>query len=234
MLGASLPPNSSPPFAGNEILFDIPRVFREKWSAMARLIVKSRGVPDQVLELKLGVNKLGRTPGNDFQIDHPTISGQHCEITLKEQGIFVRDCDSTNGTFINGAPITEAKLEAGQILHIGDVELLVESVEVKVAIPQFDRPQPPAPPIVLTDGSLLCPRHPKRGVTHQCTHCREVMCEACVRRLRRRRGKLLKLCPVCGHPVEPLGAPKEKKRGIFEILQRTIKLPLLRNRHKRE
>lgn len=200
---------------------------------MARLIVKSKSAPDQVIELKLGLNKLGRTAGNDFQIEHPTISAKHCEITLREDGIVVKDCDSTNGTFINGEPITEGRLQAGQTLQLGDVELLVESTEIKIEIPQFDVPHPAPPPIVLTDGSLLCPRHPRSQVTHQCTHCREVMCAACIRRMRRRAGKVFQLCPLCSHPVEELGVAKQEKTGgLFEMLLRTIKLPHLRDRRK--
>ena len=49
---------------------------------MARLIIQSKGFKDQVIELKLGVNRFGRTQGNDFQIEHPTISSRHCEIVL--------------------------------------------------------------------------------------------------------------------------------------------------------
>src|SRR5512141_2262266 len=103
---------------------------------MARLLVKSHAEPNQVIQLKLGLNKLGRAPGNDFQIEHPTISATHCEITLKDDGVYVRDCNSTNGTFVNGEPITHAKLEQGQTLNMGDVELLVESTDVKIAIPE--------------------------------------------------------------------------------------------------
>jgi hypothetical protein len=199
---------------------------------MARLIVKSHSALEQVIELKLGTNKLGRSPGNDFPIEHPTISAWHCQILLGENGVTVRDCDSTNGTFINGEPVTEGKLEAGQILQLGDVELLVESTEIRIAIPKFDQPHPAPPPIVLNDGSLLCPRHPRSQVTHQCTHCREVMCGACVRRLRRRGGKVFRLCPLCSHAVEELGAKRTKKSGLFERLMQTIKLPLLRDRNK--
>ncbi len=198
---------------------------------MARLVVKSHAEPNQVIQLKLGLNKLGRAPGNDFQIEHPTISASHCEITLKNDGVYVRDCNSTNGTFVNGEPITHAKLEQGQTLNMGDVELLVESTDVKIAIPEYKVPHPAPPPIVLMDGSLLCPRHPKAQVTHQCTNCREVMCDACVRRLRRRGGRMMKFCPVCSHPVEALGQ-KPKKGSLFETLQRTIKMPFLRSRRK--
>jgi len=195
---------------------------------MAKLLITSEGFKGKVIELNLGVNRFGRVQGNDFQIEHPTISGKHCEIVLGDGELIVRDCGSTNGTFIDGEPIGEAKLSTGQTLRLGDVEFFVETTSVNIAIPKFEVPRP-APPVVLTDGSLVCPRHKQSRVTHQCTHCREVMCDACVHRLRRRGGKLLKLCPVCSNKVEAIGGGKRKKSSFLGFLQRTVKLPFIRN-----
>jgi len=199
---------------------------------MARLVVKSQGFCDQVIELHLGVNRLGRSPENHFQIQHPSISASHCEVILAADEVTVRDCDSTNGTFIGGEQVTEAKLYAGQTLCLGDVELFVESTDVTVAIPKFELPLP-APPVVLSDGSLLCPRHPKAKVTHQCTYCREVMCDTCVHRMRRRGGKVIKLCPVCSHRCEPLAGEGKKKKSLLEFFK-TVKLPVIHVRRKKD
>jgi hypothetical protein len=193
---------------------------------VATLVLKSDGFGERLIELKLGINRLGRGPENDFQIEHPTISASHCEVRLADGSLIVRDCGSTNGTFVAGDMIQEATLSTGQTFSMGDVELLVESTEVNIAIPKFEISRP-APPIVLTDGSLLCPRHSQARVTHQCTSCCEVMCEKCVHRLRRRGGKVLKLCPFCGQKVEPLGGEKPKKRSLFGLLHKTVKLPFL-------
>ncbi len=195
---------------------------------MARLIVKSEGAEARVLHLNLGVNRFGRSQGNDFQIEHATVSARHCEITLGDGSLTVRDCDSTNGTFVDGKPIRESTLNAGQILRLGDVELLVEATDVAIAIPKFDVPRP-APPVVLSDGSLICPRHKHARATHQCTHCREILCDDCVHRLRRRGGKLLKLCPLCSHNCEMIGGENKKQKGGFlKFLQRTVRLPFSR------
>jgi uncharacterized Zn finger protein (UPF0148 family) len=103
----------------------------------------------------------------------------------------------------------------------------VESAEVTVAIPEIHVPRP-APPVVRKDGSMLCPRHPGATVTHQCTYCMEVLCDTCVTRLRRRGGKVLKLCPLCSHACELLGGEKTKKRSFLGFLQETVKLPFIR------
>jgi pSer/pThr/pTyr-binding forkhead associated (FHA) protein len=193
---------------------------------MARLLITSQGFNDRVIELSLGVNRFGRAAANDCQIEHPTVSARHCEIVLGQESIVVRDCGSTNGTFVNDQPVDEAQLVPGQVLRLGEVELVVENTEVKVAIPRFELP-PPAPPVVLDNGSMLCPRHPDSLATHQCTHCREVLCDHCVHRIRRRGGKVLKLCPLCSHACEPLGGEKKRKKSLLSFLRRTVKLPFV-------
>ena len=191
---------------------------------MARLVIKSAGFDGRVIELNLGVNRFGRSRKNDVQIEHPTVSAMHCEIVVADDGVVVRDCASTNGTFVGGQRIKEARLSAGQSLHLGDVELMVETTDVTIAIPSFDVSRP-APPVVLADGSLICPRHPSALATHQCTHCREVLCDACVHRLRRRGGKLVKLCPLCSHQCVPLGGEQREKKSLFRLWRKTVKLP---------
>jgi hypothetical protein len=201
---------------------------------MAKLLIKSEGFKSKIIELNLGVNRFGRVAGNDFQIEHPTISAKHCEVVLGDGELMVRDCGSTNGTFVDGEPVGQAKLSAGQILRIGDVELLVESTDVKIAIPKFVTAPAAMPPIVLTDGTLICPRHKHVSATHQCTYCREVMCDECVHRLRRRGGKLLKLCPVCSHTVESIVPEKKKKKSFLGFLARTVKMPFVRSSKEKE
>lgn len=197
---------------------------------MARLVIRSAGFKNGVIELNLGVNRLGRSPKSDIQIDHSTVSARHCEIALTGDSVTVRDCGSTNGTFVNGQRIGNSILSAGQTLRLGDVELEVENAEVRISIPGFDVPRP-APPVELPDGSLVCPRHPAAISTHQCTHCREVLCDACVRRLRRRGGKTLKLCPLCSHPCLPLSEETKKQGWLSRLFRKTVKLPLTRRRN---
>jgi pSer/pThr/pTyr-binding forkhead associated (FHA) protein len=193
---------------------------------MARLIAKPDGFTEQILELKLGVNKLGRSPDNDFQIEHPTISATHCHIHLDKDEVVISDLESTNGTFFRGEPVKIVRLSAGQTFRLGDVEVFVENTDVTVAIPKFELPRQ-APPVVLTNGSMICPRHAGILATYRCTHCREIMCDSCVTRLRRRGGKPLLLCRLCSNKAELIGGPKKKKKGILGFLSKTVKMPFL-------
>ena len=196
---------------------------------MARLVIKSDNGQSEIMELNLGVNQFGRNPENHFAIYHPSVSSHHCDITLTADGVILHDHDSTNGTFVDGQPVKEAMLLAGQTVRLGDVELFVETTDVHIAIPEIERAIP-TPPIVLPDGAMLCPRHPEAVVTHRCTQCHSVLCEDCVKYLRRRGGKTLKLCALCSHPVELIGGEKPRRKSFFAKLTATIKLPFFRGK----
>lgn len=191
---------------------------------MARLLIKTAGLENRTLELRLGVNRIGRDPECDFPIFHPTVSAQHCELEVSATGVTIRDCGSTNGTFLNGDPVREARLMPGQEVRLGDVELFVENTDVNVVIPEFERDRP-KPPVVLADGRPACRRHLEEPATYQCTHCREVLCNHCVHIMRIKGGQALFLCPLCSHKCEPIaaGPPPKKKKGFAALLD-TVKL----------
>jgi hypothetical protein len=191
---------------------------------MARLLIKTEGLGNQALELRLGVNRVGRDPECELFVNHFTISSVHCELALSNDGVYLRDCNSTNGTFLNGDPTKEAWLRPGQELKLGDVEMYVESTDVNIAIPEFERERP-KPPVVLADGGIICSRHPETIATFKCTHCQEIMCNACVHILRRQGGKALFLCCVCSQKCERIGGVEsKKKKGFFDMLQETVKM----------
>src|ERR1700733_11939108 len=144
---------------------------------MARLLIQTQGFDNRSLELRLGVNRIGRDPENDFPINHSTISTHHCELILSHDGVVLHDLDSTNGSFVNGQPVAEVWLESAQPGRLGAVELLVESTETTVAIPKIEREIPviKKPAVRQENGALVCPRHEDLLATFKCTHCGEVM-----------------------------------------------------------
>jgi hypothetical protein len=197
---------------------------------MARLVIKMDGFEDRALNLRIGANCIGRNPDCDFQIDHATLSSRHCELVLSPEGVLLRDCNSTNGTFVDCEPVTEAWLRPGQTVHLGDVQLLVESVEITIAIPKFQQPANKFPqagvgsPVVMPPGALVCPRHSHALATYKCTQCSELMCGKCVRSIKRQGGQALFFCPVCnGKCVGISTAPK--KKTFLDTLRKTVKMP---------
>ncbi len=192
---------------------------------MARLIIKTEGFARQALELRMGLNRVGRDPECELHIPHDSVSSVHGELALTSDGVHLQDCDSTNGTFVNGEPISEAWLLAGQEVRFGQVELLVESTDTVVAIPEFDRCAPVRAAILLENGRTACPEHPEIAATFRCPKCKEHMCNACVHAIRLQGRPPHFLCRLCSTPVERIDAgPPKKRKGFFARLQETVKL----------
>jgi len=194
---------------------------------MARLLIKTDGLENETLELRFGVNHVGRDPACDFTIAHPSVSALHCELVLSNDGVQIHDCDSTNGTFVNGEGVRDAWLRAGQTVQLGEVVLFVENTDIAITIPQYERERP-KPPVVLPGGVILCARHPQMQATYKCTHCGEVMCGGCVHTVRLKAGRPLFLCPLCSQPCELIGVAErpKKKQPVLQALHRTVKMRL--------
>src|SRR5437762_12215842 len=53
---------------------------------------------------------IGRAPDNMIVIDDPSVSNRHAHLELSGETYRLKDLDSTNGTKVNGVPITETAL----------------------------------------------------------------------------------------------------------------------------
>ena len=93
---------------------------------MIKLVIISKNAAAAPLELGEGWATVGRADGNTLQVVEPSISGRHCEVRAQGEQLLVRDLLSTNGTFANGKKISEATLNVGESLRLGDVELRME------------------------------------------------------------------------------------------------------------
>ena len=107
---------------------------------MAKLVVLSAGLNGRSHELNVDKTTIGRVDDNSFQIADPSVSSHHCEVLLRGTDVFVRDLNSTNGTFINGEKVSESVLKAGQTLRLGQIELQLLA-EGKIR-PHIDRVLP--------------------------------------------------------------------------------------------
>lgn len=72
--------------------------------------------------------RIGKSPNNDVVIDHPTVSRAHLVMTRSGDRFTVRDLESTNGTFIDGAQIQVGYLKPGSVLKLGEVQLRFQPV----------------------------------------------------------------------------------------------------------
>ena len=72
--------------------------------------------------------KIGRSPASDLVIDDSAVSRDHAQIVLLEDGFYIRDLGSTNGTCINGeklTPFEASKICSGDSLTFGKLEFLL-------------------------------------------------------------------------------------------------------------
>jgi diguanylate cyclase (GGDEF)-like protein len=93
---------------------------RDAGGASASLVVIHGELLGQRVELGSGATVIGRSPDCEFQINHRSVSRQHCRIWRESAGYRLRDLDSTNKTFLNEQSILEAELRDGDHIGIGD------------------------------------------------------------------------------------------------------------------
>ena len=67
---------------------------------------------------------LGRDTSNGVQIGDATVSKKHCVIESANGTFELVDLDSHNGTFVNGIPVKRRPLAHGDVIRLGQSELL--------------------------------------------------------------------------------------------------------------
>ncbi|MDO8700934.1 MAG: FHA domain-containing protein [Undibacterium sp.] len=99
---------------------------------MAKVVVTLNGQIHQDVALLKSRLTVGRRPGHDLVLDHLTVSGQHAAIDTAPNGTFILDLGSTNGTLVNGQPITKHLLQNDDVIDIGKYKItfLADSIAV--------------------------------------------------------------------------------------------------------
>jgi len=67
-------------------------------------------------------NRVGRGTECDIVLTDPLCSRVHAVLVQEENGWWMRDADSRNGSFVNGQKIDEARVTAGATLRVGSTE----------------------------------------------------------------------------------------------------------------
>lgn len=108
--------------------------FQFRSPSMARLLVISGNATTQVVTIPLPC-LIGRGQETDLNIDHLTVSRNHCKLDLHDGKVFITDLGSRNGTQVEHQPIpqnTPVELENSQTFSIGPLtfELEIQLTEV--------------------------------------------------------------------------------------------------------
>lgn len=214
---------------------------------MSRLVVNPDKPDAWEIQLKPGVNCIGRGDANDFIIGDASVSGSHCQIVVNDGSTTIQDLGSTNGTFINGTRIQNAKLENGQTIHLGGVEMIFYSAAEPPAVsaapprlrvsgissaPATDAPVLAGvpPPIDSTldipAAPSMCKFHPKSPARWFCSKCNRSFCDLCVTS-RNLGGAVKKMCRTCAVECAPLEVQitLAAEKGFFASLPGAIIYP---------
>lgn len=70
---------------------------------------------------------IGRSPEADFQIEHASVSREHCSVWREGSEVYVRDLGSKNGTYVNDVRASKAA-ELGEGTHVALGEVVLKFV----------------------------------------------------------------------------------------------------------
>jgi hypothetical protein len=111
------------------VLRDIRAASRDPAGALGRLVVVASARTPAVGSAFLldAVATLGRDLGSSVVLEDSFASARHAVLTFRGRGWYVEDLGSTNGTLVNGEPVTGARsLGFGDEVQIGETRMRLE------------------------------------------------------------------------------------------------------------
>jgi VWFA-related protein len=91
-----------------------------------RLVLSGNDRMAETFVLRRGTTRIGALSENDVVIAEAGVSRKHAEIRSQGGHVELHDLRSTNGTFVNGAPIRSCRLRPGDKIRIGTVDVVFE------------------------------------------------------------------------------------------------------------
>lgn len=119
-----------------------------------RLLIYGENVEGRTVDINLPSIHLGRAPTNEIILQDLSISSRHCVFILANGHVTVRDLNSSNGTFVNGQPVTEAQLEVNDVVRVGTALI---KFEIALRRPRLRSESGPITPRPLPQASPFAP-----------------------------------------------------------------------------
>ncbi len=153
---------------------------------MAKLVLNPHSPSRRDVPLPRSILSIGRDPSNDLVLPDAMVSRRHALIECRGSQFFLRDCNSSNGSLVNGDRVTERSLRDGDLVAIGSARLLFRE-EAEAVDPAGKVVQHPSAP------RLQCPSCQadyRKG---------DAFCKQCGARLQ--EGPARTVCSSCGSAV---------------------------------
>jgi hypothetical protein len=155
--------------------------------SLAKLLVNPTSSNRREIALGRTLLSIGRDPSNDLVLPDAMVSRRHAVIEFRGSQYYLRDCNSSNGSVINGDRVSEKSLRDGDVVAIGSARLLFrEEVELDVAGKVVQHPSAPR---------LACPAceaQYRKG---------DQFCRGCGAKLPEPSGPPKEVCAECGTAV---------------------------------
>jgi len=153
---------------------------------MAKLVLNPHSPSRRDVPLPRTILSIGRDPSNDLVLPDAMVSRRHALIECRGSQFYLRDCNSSNGSLVNGDRVTERSLRDGDLVAIGSARLLFRE-EAEAVDPAGKVVQHPSAP------RLQCPSCQadyRKG---------DAFCKQCGARLQ--EGPARTVCSSCGSAV---------------------------------
>jgi pSer/pThr/pTyr-binding forkhead associated (FHA) protein len=101
----------------------------------AQLEIRDGSLAGQTVLLdRLGSYTIGRRSANDLSIVEQAVSRRHCRVDFDGEFYWLVDCDSHNGTWVNGDRIRKCMLHDGDEIRVGHVHMVFSRPETETDV----------------------------------------------------------------------------------------------------
>jgi pSer/pThr/pTyr-binding forkhead associated (FHA) protein len=116
----------------------------------ASLVLLKKNGGSKAFPLAGNVTVIGRRGDCDLRIPLPTVSRRHCQLSLNNSAVELRDLGSRGGTFVNDKKLEDqtAAVRAGDYIRIGPLTFVcqIDGKPEKIVPPKKEAPKAAAKP----------------------------------------------------------------------------------------
>lgn len=91
-----------------------------------KLVQVKNGSAGRSFSISNNVTIIGRRKSCDFYIPLNSVSRKHCQLSINNGNLKIRDLGSRNGTIVNGQPVDESIINPGDNVEIGPLKFMLQ------------------------------------------------------------------------------------------------------------